>query len=263
MSVLFRGLGDTFVRTKELSGGDTAQHLIPYPVFDFEFAQDAPTEDALAYVTGVRQPVETLETTVTSTLKLSTQLSNWKLLGLALNEVQRALTSFTIPKKKSVTVPATPFEVTDSDITTGTAASVLASITDFGAWGQTGPLTPVAIAPSAGEVQVDGTNGKLIFHSSAEGAPVDYIVNQAVATANAYGGPGSLTRIGKLEFQGTILDTATASDGGNIWIPILQRRSRPTLSFTGGVPTLEINYTCLTPDGWEEPYRIVDNNSIA
>lgn len=260
---LFKGLGDAAVRTTDLAGGISAQKLFPYPVYEFSFEQKATSEDAEAYRAGVRVAEETIETKVESILKLKTQISNWSMLGLSLGQLERTLTNFTLPTIKRTTVPAGGV-VADAMITATSADSVLAAIERYGAWGQTGPLTRTTLAavPVRG-VKVDGAAGTLTFNAAQVGAPIMYVVDRPVTAANVYGGPGTLAKIGELEFHGAIFDNSNAeADGGLILLPRIQRNTRPTISFSGKLVELETEYKCLIPSGWNEPFMLVDGHTV-
>lgn len=260
---LFKGLGDSYVRTTDLAGGASAQKLYPYPVYEFSFDQTATTEDAEAYRGGIRQAEETVEIKVESLLKLKTQISNWAMLGLSLGQLERTLTNFTIPSIKRVTVPVGGI-INDTSITVANGESIIASIERYGPWGQVGPLTrTVAASPPVRTVKVDTTAKTLNFNAAQVGAPIMYVLDRPILSANVYGGAGTLAKISELEFYGDIYDNSTdEANGGKIWFPRIQRNARPSLSFDGKLATLEMEYKCLVPTGFPEPYMTIDAHSI-
>ncbi len=260
---LFKGLGDSYIRTTDLSGGASAQKLYPYPVYEFSFDQKATTEEAEAYRAGIRQTEETVEVKVESILKLKTQISNWSMLGLSLGQLERTITSFAMPGIKRTTVPVGGV-ITDAAITAANVDSVIVAIERFGPWGQVGPLTRTATAsPPIRTVKADGTAGTLTFNAAQVGAPIMYIVDRTIASASVYGGAGVLPKVAELEFYGDLYDNSTTeSDGGKIWFPRIQRNSRPTISFNGKLAELEMEYKCLVPSGFSEPYMLIDGHSI-
>lgn len=260
---LFKGLGDSYIRTTDLVGGASAQKLYPYPVYEFSFDQKATTEDAEAYRGGIRQAEETVEVKVESILKLKTQISNWALLGLSLGQLERTITSFTLPSIKRTTVPIGGV-ITDLAVTVANADSVIVAIERFGPWGQVGPLTRTSTTtPPVRTVKVDGAAGTLTFNASQIGAPIMYLSNRLIASANVYGGAGALAKVSELEFYGDLFDNSTAeADGGKIWFPRIQRNSRPTISFNGKLAELDMEYKCLVPTGFSEPYMLIDGHSI-
>jgi hypothetical protein len=258
---LFKGLGDACVRTTDLAGGPSAQRLFPYPAYDFEFSQKASFEDAEAYRGGIRVVEETIENKVESILKLKTQIANWHLLGLSMGLLERTLTNFTLPKVKRAIVPADGV-INDAAITTENLAGVLVSIERQGAWGQAGSLhRSNATTPPVRGVKVAA--GTITCNVAQAGAPIMYVLDTPIASANVYGGAGNLPKLGELEFYGDVFDnSADDANGGKIWIPRLQRHSRPTLSFNGKLIELETEYRCLLPSGWTEPFFLVDGHSV-
>jgi hypothetical protein len=257
---LFKGLGDAYVRTTDLAGGPSAQKLFPYPVYDFEFSQKAGFEDAEAYRGGIRVFEETVESKVESVLKLKTQIANWQLLGLSMGLLERTLTNFTLPKIKRAIVPADGI-INDIAITADNLAGVLVSIERQGAWGQAGSLTRSTAAPAVRGVKVEA--GKITCNAAQAGAPIMYVLDTPIASANVYGGAGNLPKLGELEFYGDVFDNSSDDmNGGKIWIPRLQRHSRPTINFNGKLIELETEYRCLLPSGWTEPFFITDGHSI-
>jgi hypothetical protein len=250
------GLGNSGLRTTDIAGGPLNQKLLDYPVFSFELSQEVTQQEALAYVAGRHQIEEQFESAVATTLKLSTEIANWTMIGFSIGQLQRTLTSFAFPVAKRANVPAsgTP-EITDTDITAASSAKTVVAITRKGPWGEAGPLTVVTTAPTAGQVQVAGATGKLVFHSSAAGAPISYVIDKTEASVEGYGGPGTLAKIGEMEFFGEVYtNSAAGRDGGTIWIPRIQRSTRPTFSFSGDKVTLENEFKCLSVPGWEEPF---------
>jgi hypothetical protein len=257
---ILRGLGDCGVATTDLSGGPSAQVLYPYPAFEFEFGQEVESEDAEAYRGGKLTTEETLETKVTSTLKLITKIANWQLFGLGFGQLQRTLTSLVMPKLKRTTVPSGGV-VSDAALVSGNIGSVIVAIERYGSWGQAGPFARASSAPTAGQVQV--ATGSMTFHTSAVGAPIMYLYDETIASVKAYGGAGTLASYGELQFVGEVYDnTANPEQGGRIWFPRCSRKTRPTLGYAGEAPQLEIELSVLNPTGWPEPFLMIDGHSI-
>lgn len=258
----YKGLGNTFLRSVELAGGPSAQNLFPFPTYEFEYTQESDDVKLSAYRAGKRVTEETFESSVTSTLKLKTQISNWHLFGLSQGQFEKTFTGFTLPTAKRAVVPAGGV-INDPDIVAGNLASVVVAVEAWGAgWGQARALTRVSAAPTAGQVQAAA--GSLTFNAAQAGAPIMYTVDKTYATGNGYGGPGSITKIGALEFHGEIVDTSgQGQDGGKIIFPKIQRTgNKPAITFAGDALELETEYECLTPAGWEEPHWVLDGHSL-
>lgn len=259
-----RGVGITGLRTTSIAGGPSKQKGFPYYVFDFEMTEDLKTEQALGYIGGSHQVLEVLEGTSVQKFKLSTEFVNWAMSGLAYDLIQRTITNFSLPIAKQATVPkgAGPYEILDPEITAGNKDSVVVSIIDYGpSWGQAGPLNAVATAPAALEVQV--TAGKITFNGAQQGAPIGYMIDRLIPSANAYGGPGQLPRIGEMELTVQLYDSSGQSgNGGQFWAPRVKRASGPKSQYSGGKLKIETEFYMLAVPGWERPYLEIDGHSL-
>lgn len=260
---MLSGIGDLFAKTTGLVGGATAQKMTPLFLSQFEFSQEAETKEAKGFVSGKLVTKSTGEAEVTSTVKITTEYTDWQQLGIALDQFSRTFTSEKILVLKTATVPSTaPYEITDAAITAGNTNDIFVAISEAGTWGQPKPLpratTPAS--PATGEVGVDTTNTKLVFHAGQAGASVTYTVPTVLATVEGYGGSGNLSQIGNLEFWGKLY-TPTASQGFTIYFPQLQRKSRPTITIAADVPSLEVEFGAIAPAGWTEPYKILNLNT--
>jgi hypothetical protein len=259
-----RGLGICGLRTTTIAGGPTKQKGFPYYVFDFETSEDLKTEQAMGYVGGSHQVLEVIEGTSTQKLKLSTEFSSWAMTGLTLGLIERTLTSFSLPIAKQGTVPKTaPYTITDAEIIAGNAGSVVASIIDYGPWGQSGALNVAATAGTPAAKEFGAAAGTLTFNAAQAGAPIWYMIDRLIPSANVYGGPGQLPRLGELEFSGQLYDTSGAGAlGGQFWAPRIKRASGPKSTYNGGKLKFETEFYMLAVPGWELPYMKIDGHSV-
>ncbi len=261
---MLSGIGDTYVKTTGLAGGATAQRMIPLYLSQFEFAQEAENKEAKGFVAGKLVTKSTGESTVTSTLKISTQYVDWQQLGLTLDQFSRTFTNEKMPVQKVANVPSTaPYEITDALITAENNNDIFVTISEASTAGQPRslPRATTPASPAVGQVGVDTTNNKLIFNAAQAGAPIVYTVPSTLTSVEGYGGSGTLPRIGNLEFYGKIY-SPTAMQGMHVYFPQLQRKSRPTITIADDVPTLEIEFGAIAPAGWEEPYKILNLNTV-
>jgi hypothetical protein len=260
----FKGFGVSSLSTIEMIGGLSAQLFNRYPLLKFELAEETgePTE-LRAFSGGELKTEEIIKGTTKTTLTLETEIISWATIGLALGEVQKTIANFTMPLVKRATVPDVgPFTVADADIVAGNAASVLVGLDTQGPWGQAGSITRSAAAPAIREVQVAA--GTLTFNAAQAGAPVSYLLNKTYASARVYGGPGTSTQLGRMQFFGHIFDTsATSEKGGYIWIPRMESIGAPTISFSDGTPTLSSQFQCLAISTYPgRPYVMVDGHQL-
>lgn len=259
----FKGFGDAGVSTIEQVGGLSAQLFNRFPLLSFELNEEVSDATELrAFSGGELKTEEVIKGTSTVTITLETEIVNWSMLGLALGELEKTLTNFTLPVMKRAVVPeVAPFEINDAEIVAGNLTSVLACIDSLGTWGQTGPLARATVAPTARQVQVAA--GKLTFNAAQAGATISYTLNKTYASAKAYGGPGAATAMGRMQFFGQLYDTsAQGQKGGLIWIPRMESIGSPTFSISDGNPTLSTEFQCLAVSGYTKPYVILDGQTL-
>lgn len=260
MSVIYTGPGTWSLATTGLAGGAAGQIVYPYAVFSATLAQEASTENAEAYRGGKRVIDTVLEASVQTTLTLSTQLNNWQTTGLGLNQRERTETAVVIPFSARQTVPlSAPFEINDPLIVTGNLTSVIAAVEEPGIWGVPGALIKVSVAPAA-DREYQAVVGKIIFDESMAGADITYMGTRSI-TAKTYGGAGSLSKIGDMQFIGEVYDSS-GQVSQLIQLPQIAVSSRPSFEFSGGVLEVEITFNCSTPAGWDEPFRYIDVDSL-
>lgn len=259
---IFKGLGDCGLATTDLAGGPSAQKLYPFPAFTFDYSAESETADVREYRGGIRVKAESIEQDFTPTLTLTTQISNWHQMGLALNQLKKSVTNFTLPRIVRGVVP-TGGVITDAQIVAGNLASVLVAIERYGSWGQAGALNRSSTAPGPMAVQVAA--GTLTFNAAQAGAPIMYMVDQTLASADVYGGPGATAYLAEMEFYGDIYDSsAVGAEGGKIWFPRIKRTNRNVqIGFSGDLIELSTEWDCLYPSNWSEPYALVDGHSIS
>lgn len=256
MAIIWTGPGDVGFRTTRISGGASNQLAFPYGLFSASLAQEVSPTNAEVYRGGRRVPDTILQSSVVTTLTVSTQLNNWSTLGLGLNQIQRTESSITIPVvKRGRVASSSPFVITDAQIIAGNVASVVAAVEDPGAWGQPGPLTRVGAAPASAR-EYQPASGTITFHSSLAGADVTYFLNRSITTASTYGGQGSVTAIGEMEFVGEVFDSANVLTAW-IHIPAITVSSTPSFEFSGDAIETEITFNCNTPAGWAAPFRYI------
>lgn len=254
-----RGVGDAFLATTALGGGTGAeQHIFPFPVFNFEESVESTPIEAQAQVNGVLQTVEAGTSTLTTTVTLTTQIFNTVTRPLVYGQLPKDATNFSIQVRKDVTLDATEV-ISDSLITAANLQSIRVSKAGVGR------LTPTADASTAPanatEVQIDTTNNELVFFAGEEGETISYTVPREVTSAKKYGGSGAKTALGRLSFRCAVLGL----DGSVVeyrHYPALDIVTPPTRTQSGDIPELTIEMLASTPDGWSDPYEVIDASTI-
>jgi hypothetical protein len=254
-----RGLGSTYLATTSLAGGPGAQRLLPNPFFSFNYSAEATTIEAQGFVAGQQQTVAAAAGSVTHNLTLETQLIKRSTRPLLTQTLAKDVTSVVTPVLKTAVVPsASPYEIPDALITSGNLGTIL--VFDE----VVGPLTKTADATTAPaneyQVQVDTTGNDLIFNAAAAGRTITYTVPYTFS-GKAYGGPGAATPLGELVFRGYTYDFGT--ERTLIEFPKLSLINVVELPLTGDVPTFSLEMLAAVPDGWDKPYRMLEEATAA
>ena len=250
------GMGYGALSTTTMTGTNANaflnQKLIPVPILDFEYERKAKIEYAKAYVAGKHTNIESLESEVEYTLKLKTQISNWQMTGLSQGQFQKTFTTFSVPKIHKAKVGGTGVAIVPGVIA---ATPVIASLDAFGSWGQAGAVPQVDVTVGAGQVT---------FPTSYAGATVTFFFDRSIASAKGYGGPGSTSKIGEMQFIGELFDNTSTNAGDSfIWMPQVQLKNESAkLQFTGKTVEYEFDLLPTIPAGWEEPVLMIDGHSI-
>lgn len=254
-----RGLGSTYLATTSLAGGLGAQRLLPNPFFSFSYSAETTSIEAQGFVGGQLQTVAAAAGSVTHNLTLETQLIKRSTRQLLTQTLAKDVTSIVVPVLKTGVVPgSSAFIIEDALITTDNAANIL--VFDE----VNGPLTKTATAATAPanayEVQVDTTGNDLVLHSSAAGRTITYTVPYTFS-GKAYGGPGEATALGELVFRGYTYDFGT--ERTIIEFPRLSIINVIELPLTGDVPTFSLEMLAAVPDGWDKPFRMLEEATAA
>jgi hypothetical protein len=85
---------------------------------------------AQGYVDGVLTDVDTYTSTTTTTVDMGVQSIDWITLQWLIGEYAQTTASLVLPIVKTGTVPATPFTITDSDLTGAAVADVQVTFID-------------------------------------------------------------------------------------------------------------------------------------
>lgn len=243
---IFYGVGDLWVKTLVAPSLPAQNIIIPLDLFEFELTADSSSIEGKAQKKGVKKIIGSAIGEVDYNLKLSGQLARWDQIGFFLGQLSKTASSISLPVLKSATVPSSsPYEITDAAITTGTAAGVYVYLLD----GEASTYIKTGGSAASGVAQVDGSGGKLVFHSSAAGKSVVYTVPVAETNQAYYGGDNDNT-LGNFELWGTVYGPEH-----KIWVKNLTIKTKPSLSFTGSdVATLEIEATANVTGSDIEPY---------
>lgn len=254
-----RGVGNAFLATTAIGDGSgAAQHIFPFPVFNFEESVESTPIEAQAQVDGVLQTAEAGTSTVTTTVTLSTQIFNTNIRPLIYGQLARDTGATSIQVIETVTLDNTE-TIADARITVANLAQIRVMKSGFGR------LTPTANASTAPadatEVQIDTANNELVFFAGEEGETISYSVPRAITTAKKYGGSGSKTAIGRLAFRCAVFGL----DGSVVeyrYYPQLDIVTPPTRTLSGEIPELSFELLASTPAGWSDPFEVIPADTI-
>lgn len=231
-----------------------------------EFAFNPTQETAKAsqeFVSGSLVTAEEVAGATTYRFSLSWNRQTWQRQGFHLNQKDRARSVLVPTDVVTATVPSSgSFEIEDAYITStnDTQKTIQVAVTSSGAWGQSMTLTRTtnaSTAPSAsGQVQVDTTNHKLVFHSAQAGATVKY-VKFDYYDVRTYGGPTGITRIGEFEYFGRVYVKEIPTPE-IFHVPKAEIVTIPSFTINNGVPTVTVECSMTLPSGWDDPWEIIN-----
>lgn len=263
---MLQGIGDMYIRSNDLGSGVAVdQRLIELNLLDFTYESEAETRKSQKQVAGVRRDQSSATGTITDTLTFRINDIDWGQLQFAMGNFAKTITNIEVPLLKYSVVPgaADSHTITDSDITAATAEDIYVYVNSSGGWGQPTPLAPAASSPPGpGEYFVDGAAGTITFNLAEDGATISYTVIRTYSTGEQLGGAGLATKLGSFSFRGKIYSTKPAA-GYYIDFPMVTLDGRPSLDFSADVPQLEITATPATPNGWDEPFRLINAATLS
>ena len=190
-------------------------------------------------------------TAETFSLNLTYQFNDWVNLQLLFGEIASTEANVSLPVAKAQEIPA-GLTLTDADIV-GQAATVC--VTDV----TNGILLNVVLAPAvpgANEVAVDDVAGTLVFNASQSGATVEYVVDKVYTSVDAIGVADDVDFLTNLAFTGLIASTPDGVEGYQIVMPQLERITTPTITLSGDVAEITIEYRAIVPAGKRKPFEL-------
>lgn len=248
------GTGSTVMLAKDLDAlalrGEKA--LFPQCLASFELSTDTTFGEAKCMKKGIMLTTASAITAETFTLNLTYQFNDWVNLQLLFGELASTETSVALPVAKAQEVPS-GLVITDSDIDATTASSVC--VTDV----TNGVLLNVTVdagAPPAGTVDVDSTAGTLTFNAAETGITVEYVVDKSYSTIEAIGVADDVDFLTNLTFTGLVASTPDGEEGYQIIVDRLERVSTPTITLSGDVAEISIEYRCIVLPGRRKPFSL-------
>jgi hypothetical protein len=204
---------------------------------------------AQGYVDGVLQNVDTYVSTSQTTVDFGVQSVDWITLQWLIGEYYQTQSTLVLPIVKSAVVPATPFTITDNDLTGLTVADVQVTFVDD----NISNVLPLEVKTSSPTLfdDVQLTAGTLVFPSSAVGRSVKYLLRKTYSGIPTVGYNASAQTIDNLEFNGIIVGTRAQSVAVNI--PKLTRNG--TFAISPSNPDQTITYRANVKGSNRSPVR--------
>jgi hypothetical protein len=251
---IIKGFDGSGFITRNLDTSTLLQNLLLAPdLLDYNLATTVAEAKKARKWTGCKRVVAgTAPGEEESTLTVQISSIDWGAMQFAYGELATNVNA-TVPILKTLKVPAvTPFEVVDTEVTAGTAASVKAYLAEKVGTEQPGYLQKVTAAPSAARTfQADGTATKLIFHSGLAGAAITYVIEKPLTAVPSIGKAPSPVKIGDLQFVGYACSDEWPNDM-MIHIPKIQYTGKPSINTADDVPVLEVPFECVVAPGERE-----------
>ncbi|MGD1938379.1 MAG: hypothetical protein ACFCA4_12605 [Cyanophyceae cyanobacterium] len=223
--------------------------LYPTPPASIELTSEAETAEARGLVGGTSKVLADAIASETHTLTVTFEVTGHDTMELAMGRAKTTTPEITIPRHGELIVPD------DGNYAyAGLTASTTVLATVEGVDGYF--LTPAAAAPQAGEFQV--TTDSLVFNAEEAGKAVGIAVYKTYTNVPTIGRDTEAPTVGSgLESSFTLYANGGAVKQ-NILIPQMSLQSRPTLSATGEVTTMELVFSVQQLSGYALPYVILD-----
>jgi hypothetical protein len=235
---------------------DTANKLYNVRANLVGMSSERDTEDILYFPDGAVNTLQILETitnSITWTFNVSTGSIQEDTFELIFNQQWNTSPSaLLLPKHVTGTVPATPFQVAVSGLTTDQDVHLTFTSTASGGGGDV-QVERVAASgsPSAGQFTVD--TDTLEFNTADVGKTYVATYLESTTPSKLIGGTTAANPVGTLSFFGVLKPSASAA-AKNIYIPSLSFSEG--VEFSSDADNLELTMTMATPSGWGMPLAI-------
>lgn len=226
----FKGYGFTSIETSHVT---TQTVLLNGPMSSWSLNADDTEVESKGYPIGGVGLLENIYTFISErvwNLEVGMQAFDWGMMQLVFGVFERVTSSFKFRRSYTGTVPSgSPYEITDSNLVGLTAADVHVSF--FATTSKEYyPAKIVGAAPTATtEVQLDATNGKLIFHSSDAGLAFSYQLRESYTNVKTINVESDSRTLDTVSFSGVMVLNSKPSEIG-IDVPSMGKTGGLTLS---------------------------------
>lgn len=224
------------------------QLLLPACIASFEMNADTNLAEANCLVDGKKQITAARITQETWTLSLTFEKAGWSELAFAFDELSQTSSNINFPLiKVGIVTPAGT--IIDADI---------AEADDIRAYESSPTPTFLKRVDSAGTPVVGeftAVDGQLNLPVEKAGAVVSYTVIKRYTTIDTIGEETEYDSFGRLVFNGEVYTTEDSLPM-QIVVHQLSRISTPSLSITGDLSELSIEFRAGVPAGKRRPFSL-------
>ena len=257
------GAGQLIFVTKDLAENDSIRGenlLYPPLLATFEMTPEVNNLEARALIAGKRQIVAAAIAEETWTLNTTAEYADWQSFQFMYDELAQVSSNIRLPIVKSRVIPDTlsfvDNDVSADDITNG---DVLVYKSSRGTNGRAF-MKVVTAAPAAfDEVQVtnDGTDTTFTFFAGMATQRVQYLGYKTYSSIQTIGEEADFDEWGRLEFWGRCYGTEFP---GQMLLRVmdLSRISIPTISVTGEISEIQVEFRASVPAGERKPYKLYE-----
>lgn len=245
------GAGQLMLLSLELTADTLVGGELVFPplVSSFELSTDSNLAEAKALVGGKRQIVAAAITEETVTLNLSWEYADWHTLQMAFDELAQISGSVTLPQLYTGLVDSNGDMALPAITGTETVGTDLfLYVASQGSWGDR-------------EFIIDGagvtlTTGNINIGSAYAGAVLKVAYYQAFTNIETLGVEHTYSDFGRLVFSGRLAGTELLNEEIQIIVPQLSRVSTPSLSITGDVAEISVEFRANVPSGKRRAFEL-------
>jgi hypothetical protein len=258
------GAGQTRIKTTTLDLGTFGENIVlPGRLTNISLDISSDEKLAQALVDGKLKDVYSAIGAETVTATIEAQVADWWEMGFfVMDELPQVSSALPWPVYvDGVTIPGTPFEIVDTNITAlnKNAIQVYRTGDNDGRNGM--PFKKGIATPAVDTFFATETGTKIVFNAANEGQTIAYEVPLSYTSGETLGRESTYDTFGNLEFYGLIYMGGMPS-GIGLHIYSMQRTSKANLEVNDGVPTLSTTFKCTVPAGKRSPFELVNLETL-
>ncbi len=196
--------GMTSIETNDVT---TQTALFNSPLSAFNLTSDDTEVESKGYPIGGTGLLENIYTYISErvwNLELGMQAFDWGFLQIMFQVFEATTSSIKFRQSYTGMVPSgSPYEVSNASLVGMTASDLHVSILATSSQAFM-PYKIVATTPADGEVQLDATNGKLVFNSAAAGKSFSYQMNESYSNIKTLGVEATAKTLDTISFAGVM-----------------------------------------------------------